>query len=164
MAGRPRRILDVGSGSGFLTHIFATLAGENSFVAGVEHVAELRDISESNMRKSPEGSALLDSGRVRFYIGDGRKGWPQKRYLRGELESEYTGWDAIHVGAGAIELHDELVKQLRSPGRMFIPIAEDGRKWFSEQYLWTVDKDKAGNITKTKHCKAKFVWLMDSPN
>lgn len=38
---------------------------------------------------------------------------------------EVVGWDAIHVGAAAVKWHDELVRQLRSPGRLFIPVAEE---------------------------------------
>ncbi|KAK8124167.1 protein-L-isoaspartate O-methyltransferase [Apiospora kogelbergensis] len=72
---RPRRVLDIGSGSGYLTHVLAELAGEDGVVVGVEHIEALRDLGERNMAKSPEGRALLESGRCRFRVGDGRKGW-----------------------------------------------------------------------------------------
>ncbi|OTB12485.1 hypothetical protein K445DRAFT_66122 [Daldinia sp. EC12] len=150
--GRPRRVLDIGSGSGYLTHVLAELVGETGVVVGLEHIPALRDFGERNMSKSQEGRALLESGRVRFRVGDGRKGWSEPK--------EAGGWDAIHVGAAAAVLHEELVEQLRSPGRMFIPVeAEDG--W--EQYIWTVDKDEHGNIEKKKLYGVRYVPLTDAP-
>jgi hypothetical protein len=68
------------------------------------------DLGQSNMSKSERGREMLESGEVKFVVGDGRKGW------RDDGGAE-EGWDAIHVGAAAIELHKELVEQLRSPGR-----------------------------------------------
>ncbi|KAK6196715.1 hypothetical protein LQW54_011283 [Pestalotiopsis sp. IQ-011] len=166
--GRPRRILDIGSGSGYLTHVLAELAGEGSVVVGVEHIQELRDLGEANMAKSAEGQALLSSGRVRFRVGDGRKGWTEPS--PGEAQPAVGGtaqdgdgeggWDAIHVGAAAIELHQELVDQLRSPGRMFIPVGgRDG--W--DQFIWTVDKDREGKVTKKKLYGVRYVPLTDAP-
>ncbi|KAG7134461.1 protein-L-isoaspartate O-methyltransferase like [Verticillium longisporum] len=91
------------------------------------------------MAKSEEGRGLLGSGRVKFRTGDGRAGW---------TEDGNEGWDAIHVGAAAAELHQTLVDQLRSPGRLFIPVAdEDGS---GNQYIWTVDKKEDGTVVKEK--------------
>ncbi|KAJ2906071.1 protein-L-isoaspartate O-methyltransferase [Zalerion maritima] len=160
---RPRRILDIGSGSGFLVHMFAELAGETGVVVGVDHIENLRKLGETNMRKSTEGAALLASGRVRFRLGDGRKGWSEPSPANTVLQDEGDGWDAIHVGAAAVKLHDELVQQLRSPGRLFIPAAEEENNWFSDKYIWTVDKDEKGNVTQTKYYKVQYVSLMDAP-
>jgi protein-L-isoaspartate(D-aspartate) O-methyltransferase len=114
------RVLDIGSGSGYLTAVLAELvyppqedvkgeAGE-ARVVGLEHIKALRDLGERNMMKSERGRSLLEEGKVSFVVGDGRKGWS-------EGEDKEKGWDAIHVGAAAAELHQELVDQLRSPGR-----------------------------------------------
>ncbi|RYP61729.1 hypothetical protein DL770_009730 [Monosporascus sp. CRB-9-2] len=169
--GHPRRVLDIGSGSGYLTHVLAELVGEDGVVVGLEHIKELRDLGEANMRKSTEGARLLDSGRVRFRVGDGRKGWSEPRSdskpgvggpadAGAETKDEVGGWDAIHVGAAAAELHEELVQQLRSPGRMFIPVSDEGG-W--EQYIWTVDKDENGKIEKKKLYGVRYVPLTDAP-
>ncbi|KAK6206387.1 protein-L-isoaspartate O-methyltransferase [Colletotrichum tabaci] len=133
------RVLDIGSGSGYLTHLLAELAGEKGLVVGLEHIQALRDLGEKNMGKSAEGRELLESGRVRFHIGDGRKGWTEPP--RGREEAAGTGWDAIHVGAAAVELHQDLVDQLRAPGRMFIPVEDDNGHG---QYVWAVDKKEDG--------------------
>ncbi|KAI1111032.1 PCMT-domain-containing protein [Nemania sp. NC0429] len=153
--GRTRGILDIGSGSGFLVHVFAELAGETSVVVGVEHIEDLRTFGEANMRKSAGGAALLASKRVRFCLGDGRQGWSELDTIGGSLPDD-DGCDVIHVGAAAVRLHDELVRQLRSLGRLFIPVAEIEGDWFSDKwYIWAVDK---GNI-----CKAQYVSLIDAP-
>jgi protein-L-isoaspartate(D-aspartate) O-methyltransferase len=114
---KPLRVLDIGSGSGYLTHVLAELVGEEGKVVGVEHIRELRDLGEGNMRKNEEGRGLLDAGRVRFVVGDGRKGWVDKEGEADGKTEEERGWDAIHVGAAAVKVHEELVAQLRRPGR-----------------------------------------------
>jgi protein-L-isoaspartate(D-aspartate) O-methyltransferase len=178
--GRPRRVLDIGSGSGYLTHILAELAGEDAVVVGLEHIRELKELGQRNMSKTAEGRSLLESGRVRFRFGDGRKGWVEPESLDavkasdtpGEAgaganvggpadESEAQGWDAIHVGAAAVELHDDLVKQLRRPGRMFIPVEDPVDRW--QQYIWVVDKDEEGKVEKKKLFGVRYVPLTDPP-
>lgn len=159
-----RRILDIGSGSGYLTHVLAELAMNDPhakqprdvLVVGVEHIPQLRDLAEANMRKSERGRELLASGKVRFRVGDGRKGWVEE----GE---DGEGWDAIHVGASAVKLHAELVEQLRAPGTMFIPVddEEDGRG--DGQHVWLVEKDGEGNVVKKRLFGVRYVPLTDGP-
>lgn len=163
------RVLDIGSGSGYLTHVMAELAGERATVVGVEHVPQLRDLGEANLSKSERGRELLASGRVRLRVGDGRKGWVELGDERGEGEREGEGkkvqkggWDAIHVGASAVELHQELVDQLRAPGRMFIPV-DDTPGVEKAQHIWAVDKDEKGEVTKKKLFAVRYVPLTDSP-
>lgn len=108
------RVLDIGSGSGYLTAVLAEIVNRDGNsqgkIVGLEHIQALRDLGERNMGRSERGSEMLGSGKVKFVVGDGRKGW------KGDGGST-EGWDAIHVGAAAAELHGELVEQLRSPGR-----------------------------------------------
>lgn len=180
--GRPRRVLDIGSGSGYLTHVLAELVGPDGVVVGVEHIGALRDMGERNMGKSAEGAALLASGRARFREGDGRRGWVEPSPGaalpavggpaggladgaapgdgNGDADRQAGGWDAIHVGAAAAELHQDLVDQLRCPGRMFIPVGGPG-SW--DQHIWTVDKDEDGKVTKTKLYGVRYVPLTDAP-
>lgn len=103
------RVLDVGSGSGYLTHVLAELVKPGGAVVGVEHIQALADLGKKNTEKSAEGRELLEKGGIVFVKGDGRKGWT------GEGGEE--GWDAIHVGAAAAGIHQELVDQLKAPGR-----------------------------------------------
>ena len=82
------KTLDVGSGSGYLTVCFAKMVGMSGKVIGIDHIQQLVDWSESNIRKNH--SELLDSNLVALVVGDGREGYEQ--------EGPY---DAIHVGAAA---------------------------------------------------------------
>lgn len=125
------RVLDIGSGSGYLTACMAELVFPSSSstssscsstqnpgeaegrrtgkVVGLEHIRELRNLGENNMAKSEKGIRWLRERKVEFVVGDGREGWI-------DADGE-EGWDAIHVGAAAIEIHEALIEQLRSPGR-----------------------------------------------
>lgn len=100
------------------------------------------------MRKSPRGKELLDSVNVSFVVGDGRKGYVNEE-----------GWDAIHVGAAAVTLHQELIEQLKSPGRIFIPVGDER----GDQFIWTVDKDAEGRVTKKRLFGVRYVPLTDAP-
>lgn len=104
--GPGAKVLDVGSGSGYLTHVLAELVRPGGKVVGVEHIGALVEVGEGNARKSAEGRALLEGGGIEFVRADGRLGWP------GEAP-----YDAIHVGAAAAGFQDRLVEQLKSPGR-----------------------------------------------
>ena len=80
------KVLDIGSGSGYLTACFAVMAGPNAKVIGIDHIQELVDWSEKNIRKN--NSTLIDSGRIKLVVGDGHFGF--------EEEGPYH---VIHVGA-----------------------------------------------------------------
>ena len=86
--------------------MLANLVGPEGRVVGVDHIQGLVDLATNNMKRSSEGRDMLDKGQVKFIKADGRKGWP-----------EDAPYDAIHVGAAAVEAHSELIDQLKSPGR-----------------------------------------------
>ncbi|KAJ5937475.1 Protein-L-isoaspartate(D-aspartate) O-methyltransferase [Penicillium verhagenii] len=154
-------ILDIGSGSGYLTHVLANLVtgppgvSEQGQVIGIDHIPELVELARSNMNKSEQGRELQDSGKVKFITGDGRLGW--------KADAPY---DAIHVGAAAEELHPVLVEQLRAPGRLFIPVESEnnGKPGISGgQYIWVVDKRADGSVHKEKVFQVSYVPLTNAP-
>ncbi|UPK90437.1 hypothetical protein LCI18_001372 [Fusarium solani-melongenae] len=153
------RVLDIGSGSGYLTHVMAELVGDKGLVVGLEHIKELKELGEHNMAKSPEGRKFLESGKVKFRLGDGRKGWVEEP-REGE-QDEGKGWDVIHVGASAAEIHPELLEQLKAPGCMFIPVDDDGMGY--SQHVWRIEKDENGEITKKKLFGVRYVPLTNAP-
>ena len=72
------RVLDVGSGSGYLTAIFHHLVSPGDGrptgkVVGIDHIAELVDWSVGNLKKDGLSPAL-ESGQIEMITGDGRKG------------------------------------------------------------------------------------------
>jgi len=109
----PVRILDVGSGSGYLSVAFGRLLGvlgiTGGKVYGIDVVPELVDTSLQNVKK--QDGELLSSGKVSIRLGDGWRGLPS--------EGPFT---AIHVGAGADTLPKDLCNQLAKGGRMVIPV------------------------------------------
>jgi protein-L-isoaspartate(D-aspartate) O-methyltransferase len=100
------KVLDVGSGSGYLTHVLAELVKPGGKVVGIEHIQPLVDMGTRNTGKSAEGRELMESGGIKYVKADGRLGW--------EEEAPY---DAIHVGAAAAQFHQALIDQLKAPGR-----------------------------------------------
>lgn len=152
-------VLDVGSGSGYLTHVLGELVrGDDDEgdggkgkgkgkVVGVEHIQALVDLSRENTGKSAEGRELMEKGILQYVRGDGRLGW--------EAEAPY---DAIHVGAAAAGHQQRLIDQLKCPGRLFIPVEEEGL-----QHVYVVDKDAEGRVTKKREYGVRYVPLTDAP-
>lgn len=105
------KALDVGSGSGILTTCFAHMVGSSGKVVGIDHIQQLVDWSISNVQKNHKD--LLESGRVKLVVGDGRLGYPQD-----------GPYHAIHVGAAApelpqcVSLHTTSVKILEFLGHL----------------------------------------------
>jgi protein-L-isoaspartate(D-aspartate) O-methyltransferase len=95
------RILEVGTGSGYVTALLSTLCAE---VYSVERHAELAFAAERRL-------ARLGYANVKIRVGDGSRGWP-----------EYAPYDAIIVSAAAWEVPPLLFEQLREGGRMVVPV------------------------------------------
>lgn len=144
------RVLDVGSGSGYLTACFARyLDGceegpHDGIVVGIEHQPELVQRGIKNINADDEN--LLSSGRVKIIEGDGRLGCP-----------EYAPYDAIHVGAAAPETPHQLINQLKNCGTLIVPVGPDGGTQYLEQY----DKGPTGEITNTRLMGVMYVPLTD---
>lgn len=128
------RVLDVGSGTGYLTALFAAFVGPTGVVVGIDHIPELVANSERNFRADGK-AALVDGGGVRLVVGDGRFGYPSA-----------APYDVIHVGAAAPRVPEDLVEQLAPGGRMVIPVGPEG----GAQQLVAVDKSKDGKTVERK--------------
>lgn len=81
------RVLDVGSGSGYLTVAFSKMMDDEGVVVGVEHIPELVTASIENISKSHKN--LLEEKKIVIIERDGRLG-----------AEEHAPYDCIHVGAG----------------------------------------------------------------
>jgi protein-L-isoaspartate(D-aspartate) O-methyltransferase len=95
------RVLEVGTGSGYVTALLSLLCAE---VYSVERHASLA---------ASAGRTLLRLAyrNVKILVGDGSQGWP-----------EYAPFDAILVSAATSETPPALFAQLREGGRMMVPI------------------------------------------
>ncbi|XP_024025611.1 protein-L-isoaspartate O-methyltransferase 1 isoform X1 [Morus notabilis] len=133
--------LDVGSGTGYLTACFALMVGAEGRAVGVEHIPELVASSIQNIQKSA-AAPLLKDGSLSVHVGDGRLGWP-----------EFAPYDAIHVGAAAPEIPQQLIEQLKPGGRMVIPVGN------IFQDLQVVDKNLDGSISIRSETSVRYVPL-----
>ncbi|CAN8268241.1 unnamed protein product [Cochlearia groenlandica] len=135
------RVLDVGSGTGYLTACFAVMVGSEGRVIGVEHIPELVASSVKNIEASG-ASTLLKEGSLAIHVGDGRQGW-----------AEFAPYDAIHVGAAAPEIPQALIDQLKPGGRLVIPVGD------MFQDLKVVDKNSDGSVTVKTETSVRYVPL-----
>lgn len=139
------RVLDVGSGSGYLTAAMALMIKPNGKVIGVEKHPELTEFSTRNiMTVSPE---LLESGLVELRSGN----------ILGQsvVQDNEPQFDAIHVGAAAERLPDILVQTLAPKGRMVIPV---GPQW-EHQVMQCIDKDASGHVHRHNLMAVRYVPL-----
>jgi protein-L-isoaspartate(D-aspartate) O-methyltransferase len=116
-------LLDVGSGSGFLTAVFGQLFGT---VIGIELHPELVELSKrslAHIQFPPHGT---ESTGVRIVQGDGKVGYPA-----------CAPYDAIHVGAATEDIPAVLIQQLRVGGVMVLPIAPRGHLHSYGRQEWT---------------------------
>jgi len=95
------RVLEVGTGSGYVTALLSRLCAE---VFSVERYASLAASAEATLLR-------LGYENVKLAVGDGRHGW-----------SEFAPFDAILVSAATSEVPPALFTQLREGGRLIIPV------------------------------------------
>ena len=95
------RVLEIGTGSGYVTALLSLLSAE---VYSVERHAQLAALAKSALQR-------LKWRTVKITVGDGSLGWP-----------EYAPFDAILVSAATPEMPLVLFAQLREGGRMMVPI------------------------------------------
>ena len=95
------KVLEVGTGSGYLTALLAELAAQ---VVSVERHAVLADAARELLGR-------LGYTNVKVIVGDGSQGF-----------AEAAPYDAIIVSAAAAEVPPALVEQLAKGGRMMIPV------------------------------------------
>jgi protein-L-isoaspartate(D-aspartate) O-methyltransferase len=105
--GLPRRVLEVGTGSGYQAAVLATLGLETY---SVERIEELLRVARRRFRNLGLN--------VRTKHDDGRAGW-----------AEYAPFDGIIVTAGAAALEQALFDQLPEGGTRVAPIgAANGQR------------------------------------
>lgn len=116
-------VLEIGTGSGYLT---ACLAKLGDHVDTVDINEELTAMAEKNL-------AALNINNVNFATGDASKTWHQKR-----------NYDVIAITAAMQEIPDSYKNLLKVGGRMFVvtgdaPAMTAHRVTRTEQNEWTVE-------------------------
>ena len=101
-AGRePRRVLEIGTGSGYQTAVLASLV---ETVFSVERIRDLLERARTRLR-------AMDVRNVRLRHDDGNLGWAAE-----------APFDAVLVTAGASHVPDALMEQLRDGSPLVIPV------------------------------------------
>jgi len=95
------RVLEIGTGSGYVTALLALICAE---VYSVERHMQLASFAETALNR-------LEYRNFRIRVGDGRLGW-----------LEYAPFDAILVSAATREMPPALFGQMREGGRMMVPV------------------------------------------
>ena len=135
-------VLEIGTGSGYLTALLALMADR---VYSVERVREL----------STRARAALDTLRMKnvaLLVGDGTIGW-----------RKFAPYDVIVVSAASPGVPTTLVDQLADPGRMLLPVGS-----LESQSLVLVKKE-GGEVSETiveTNCTfvpllGRFAWPED---
>ncbi|MDD2618456.1 MAG: protein-L-isoaspartate(D-aspartate) O-methyltransferase [Bacteroidales bacterium] len=130
-AGDCRKVLEIGTGSGYQTAILAELARE---VFTIEIIHNLGIKAKSTLER-------LGYKNIHFKIADGYKGW-----------KEMAPFDAIVVTAAIQDTPPDLLDQLAENGRMIIPLGAAG----NTQYLVLIEK-KTGRFSYKRKLAVRFV-------
>lgn len=145
------KVLDVGSGSGYLSAVIASaIFGSDTsdgtgLAAGIEVYNELATRSKRAIANvSEQHRQWLESGNIVIEASDGWSGRP--------CDAPY---DAIHVGAAASKVPDALVEQLKPNGRLVIPVGQQG----AGQELLVLDKQADGTMVPRERMGVMFVPL-----
>jgi len=100
-AGRPKKVLELGSGSGYQTAILASLVDE---ICAVERIKPLLDRARKQLR-------ALKIRNVRWRHGDGLEGWAAE-----------APFDLILGAAAPEQMPEILLEQLAPGGRLILPV------------------------------------------
>ena len=108
------KILEIGAGSGYHAAVMAVLAG-SGHVYAVEVIAPLASFAQENLKKAGINN-------VTVIVEDGSLGLPG-----------FAPYDRISVAAASPEILETLTDQLKTGGKLIIPVG----KHYQELYLVT---------------------------
>ncbi len=132
------KVLEVGTGSGYQACILAMMGAQ---VYTIERQKQLYD-------QNKQFSYLRNYPSIRYFFGDGYQGLPT-----------YAPFDKIIVTAAAPVIPDRLVEQLRTGGKMVIPVGEG-----KVQQMMRIYKDASGKIHEEIFDDFSFVPMLQGKN
>lgn len=103
--GKIKKVLEVGTGSGYQTAVLAGLVNE---IYSVERIRGLLNLARERFRK-------LNLSNIHVKYSDGGWGWP-----------EQAPFDGIIVTAAPLSIPETLIEQLAIGGRLVIPVGDRG--------------------------------------
>lgn len=130
-----KKILEIGTGSGYHAAILAELAKEVYTI----------EIKENLAKKAMKLLNNLNYSNIKFKIGDGYNGW-----------EKYAPYDGIIATSAIDHIPDPLIKQLAIGGRMVIPVSYSSEV----QELILIEKQKEGVLKRINLIPVQFVPLI----
>lgn len=134
-----KKVLEIGTGSGYQAAILAELVNEVYTV----------EINEKLAASSKKLLLKLGYENIRFKTGDGYLGWP-----------EHAPFDGIIVTCAPDKIPQPLIDQLAPGGRMVIPVSYAS----SVQDLILIEKTASGRLKRTNLMPVQFVPLIRGRN
>ena len=132
------RILEIGAGSGYQAAVLAEIAGH---VYSVETVEALAESARKRLSR-------LGYDNVHIRLGDGYEGWPDE-----------APFDAVIVTAAPEHIPQALIEQLKTHGRMVIPVG----RVHETQILNVGVKKEDGSLKTTRTLPVAFVPMVRGP-
>ncbi|XP_008468532.1 protein-L-isoaspartate O-methyltransferase 1-like [Diaphorina citri] len=126
------KVLEIGTGSGYLTTLFGAMVGISGKVYTIEHIPELLEAA----RKRVKAKAETYIKRINFYVGQGKNGL--------QKEAPYS---AIYVSGSVDNIPIELIKQLKPGGRLLVPIKSDPKE---DPILTIIDRYMNNTVVTTE--------------
>lgn len=130
------KILEIGTGSGYQACVLHLMGAK---VYSIERQKELFDITRQKMRELGYTFTMK--------YGDGFAGLPS-----------FAPFDSIIVTAGAPNIPEELLAQLKPEGRMVIPVGQGTQK------MKLILKDRGGKLSVEDHGDFRFVPMLGNRN
>ena len=128
------KVLEIGAGSGYHAAVIAEIIGKEGHVYSVERIHWLVELSGGNLKHA-------GYMHVTVMQGDGTLGLP-----------EHAPYDKISVTCAAPDVPPPLLEQLKTGGKMVIPIG----RYRQELYL----VKKINGVEKERKCDVLFVPLV----
>lgn len=128
------RILEIGTGSGYQAMVLAEL-GANVFT--IERQKKLYDENKNFILRSKYPS-------IKYFYGDGFEGLPT-----------FAPFDKIIITAAAPVIPPKLIQQLKTGGKMVIPLDENG-----SQKMMRITKEPNGELSEETFADFSFVPML----
>lgn len=99
-----QKILEIGSGSGYHAAIVSNILGKKGKLFSIERISYLANFAKRNLIK-------CGINNVEIILGDGSLGFPKK-----------APYDRIYITCAAPRIPPDLIKQLKDPGKIIVPV------------------------------------------
>ena len=101
------KIMEIGTGSGYLTALLAQISGDSGQVFSIEYIPELKEFAASNLKK-------YNFKNISLFTGDGKLGL-----------NEYKPFDRIISSASSDRIPRAWKNQLKIGGRIVAPLGDN---------------------------------------